>query len=134
MKEKTYVELTKHVTGRKRHIVQVCRIPSRHDDTSIFWIVFNFVNAFCQLVHTLPRVVGMHIHVVRPKVTPLKAIDWTEVAHLTMLQAAGVQELARAVAVPNVNVFGRQLIGIGAPLTNQFKNCEKRNVKPPISV
>jgi hypothetical protein len=51
-----------------------------------------------------------------PKVSPLIAVDWTEIAHLSMLQATLVQKLARTIAVPNVNILGGQFIRIGTSL------------------
>jgi hypothetical protein len=51
-----------------------------------------------------------------PKVSPLIAVDWTEIAHLSMLQTALVQKLARTIAVPNVNLLGSQFIRIGTSL------------------
>ena len=41
-----HVELAKHVTRRKRHFIQISRIPSRHDNSTIFGILFDFANAF----------------------------------------------------------------------------------------
>ena len=48
--------------------------------------------------------------------TPLKAIDGTQVAHFAVTQAALIQKFARAIAIPNVNILGGQVIGTGVAL------------------
>ena len=78
------VELTKHVTRWQCHFVQISRIPGAHDNAAIFWRILDFVNAVGQLIDTLVRIICMHVDIFGSKVSPLKAIDWSQIAHLPM--------------------------------------------------
>lgn len=112
----TYIKLTKHVTGRKSHFVQIAWIPGTHDDASIFRIVLNLVNAFHELIDTLSSVIRVHIDILGTKVAPLKSIDRSQVTHLAMRQATLVKEFTRAITIPNVNVLFRKIVAIGISL------------------
>ena len=65
-----------------------------------------------QLVHPLPAVVGLHVHVLRPEVSPLEAVDRSEVSLLPLCQAEAVEELPAAVSVPDPHILVLQLLGI----------------------
>ena len=112
----TYVKLTKHVTGRQGHLRQILRVPSRQDDASIFRIVLDLVNAIGKLVHTFSRVIRVHVDIVRAKMTPLKTVHRSQIANLPVLQVQSVEKLTRAIAIPNVYILGRQIVGIRVPL------------------
>jgi hypothetical protein len=79
-----YKELAKHVTGWKRHERKIGRIPCRHDDAAVFRSVYNLVQTVCQLVKALTSVVSVHVNILCPKVSPLKAIDWTQITNFAM--------------------------------------------------
>jgi hypothetical protein len=83
----TYIELAEHVTRRKCHLSQIRRIPSRQDDAAILRIVLDLVNALRQLVHALPSVVGVHVHVFRAKVTPLEPVHGAKIAFYSIRKA-----------------------------------------------
>ena len=74
-----HVELTKHVTRRQGHLIQIGRIPRRHDDTAIFRVVNNFANAFSQLIDALTGIIRVHILVLGAEMTPLKAVDGSQI-------------------------------------------------------
>jgi len=57
----------------------------------------------------------VHGGVLGAKVAPLEPVYGTQVALLAFRQPALVQELARTVAVPDVDVFGTQRVGVGVP-------------------
>lgn len=110
------VELTKHVAGGEGHDVQIGRVPGGHDDAAVFGVVLDFVNAFRELVDALAGVVGVHVLVFGAEVAPLEAVDGAEVADVAVLEAAAVEEFSGSVAVPDVNVFGGQFVGVCASL------------------
>lgn len=70
----------------------------------------------------------MHVNVLGSKVPPLKAIDGSQVTHLAVRQATLIEKLARAIAVPNVNVLGGQDIGIGVTLQDTNETNEKESM------
>ena len=45
----------------------------------------------------------MHVRVIRSKMTPLESVYGSQVAYLSMGQAASVKELTRRIPIPNVN-------------------------------
>ena len=112
----TYIKLAEHMTRRQCHETQVGRVPSRHDNSPVCWIVFDLINALGQLIDAFAVVVGMHVFVLGTKVAPLKTVDRPEVANLAVSQSSLVEKLARTIPIPDVNVLGRQLVGIGIPL------------------
>lgn len=78
------IELSKHVTWRQRHLLQVRRVPGTHDDPAIIWVVLQFVYDLGQLINTLAGIVGLGILVLGTKVTPLKAVDGAQIANLAV--------------------------------------------------
>ena len=42
--EQTYIELTEHVAWRKRHFIEIRRVPCRHDDSAVFWRILDLVD------------------------------------------------------------------------------------------
>jgi hypothetical protein len=104
------------VARREGHLIQVGWIPRRHDDAPILWIINNLVNAILQLIDTFTRVIGVHVHILGSEVTPLKAIDWSEISLFTMAQASGLKKFLRAISIPNVNVLFGELVGIRVTL------------------
>ena len=88
-----YIELAKHVTGRQGHFAEIGWIPGRHNDATVFRVVLDLVNALGELINTLTCVVGVHVNVLSPKVTPLKAIDRSQIPGFSIIQAPRVQKL-----------------------------------------
>merc|ERR1712032_1279031 len=64
------VKLTKHVARWQSHQAQISRIPSRHDDPAIRWILLDFPDALCKLINALAGVVCMHVFVFGSEVAP----------------------------------------------------------------
>lgn len=58
------------------------------------------MNDLGKLVYTLTCVIRLCINIFGTKMSPLKAIDGTEIAGLTMIEAKVVKKLARSIAVP----------------------------------
>lgn len=56
-----------------------CGVPCTHDDPPVVGISLNGADNLCQLVHSLPTVVCVHVHIFCTKVTPLEAIHWTKI-------------------------------------------------------
>mmetsp|Transcript_42750 Transcript_42750/g.106420 ORF Transcript_42750/g.106420 Transcript_42750/m.106420 type:complete len:561 (+) Transcript_42750:336-2018(+) len=100
-----HVELRKHVARGEGHLVQVGRVPRRHDDAPIVRLVFDLVKHVGNLVDALPSVVGVHILVLGAEVAPLPAVHRTQVTLLTVRQTDGIEVLSRRVAVPDVNLL-----------------------------
>jgi hypothetical protein len=55
----------------------------------------------------------MHIFVLGTEMTPLKAVDGSQVTFFAVLKTTRVEEFTGAVAIPDVNVFVSKLVGIG---------------------
>ena len=85
--------------------MNIARVPCRHDHAAIGRICFDGVDALSELINALPRVVGVFGYVGGSKVAPLKAVHGTEITHFASGKAQPVQELARRVAVLEVDVF-----------------------------
>lgn len=113
---KTYIKLAKHVARRQRHFPQIGRVPGRHDNASIFGIVFDLVNALRKLINPLARVIRVHINVFRSEMTPLETVDWTQITYFAVFQATRIEKLARSVSVPNMNIFRGQVVRVRVTL------------------
>lgn len=74
-KTDTHIELTKHVTRRQSHQIQILWIPSTHDNPSILGIIDNFVNAIRQLIDSLACVIRVHVFILCSEMSPLKSVD-----------------------------------------------------------
>lgn len=59
--DETY--LSKHVTRRKSHFLEIRRVPCRENDATVIWAILYFVNYIRQLIEALARIVGMHVGV-----------------------------------------------------------------------
>jgi hypothetical protein len=74
-------------------------------NSPISGVVLNGINTGLQLVYALPCVIGMHVHIFCPKMTPLEPINWTKIHFLPMMQPTGIQERPTAVTVPYFDTF-----------------------------
>lgn len=97
------VELGKHVAGRQGHLLQVGGVPGAHDDAAVVGVRAELMYDLGELVDALARVVGAGVLVLGAKVAPLEAVDGAQVADLAVRQAGAVEELARSVAVPDLD-------------------------------
>lgn len=98
-----YVELGKHVAGRQSHALKVLWVPRAEDHSAVVGAVAQLVDDFGQLVDALAGVVCLSIDVLCAKVPPLKPVDGAQVADVAVGQADAVEELAGAVAVPDLD-------------------------------
>lgn len=80
-----HVELTEHVTRWQSHFGEVRRVPGGHDNASIFGVVLDLFDALRELIHSLASVIGVHVDVLSAEMTPLEAVDWSEVPHFSVL-------------------------------------------------
>ena len=55
------------------------RVPGTHDDPPVVGVGSDGVDDLSQLVHSLPTVVCVHVHVVGSKVAPLETIHRAQV-------------------------------------------------------
>lgn len=92
------------------------RVPCGQDDATIGRVVLDLVDALAQLIDTLACVIGVHIHVLGAKVSPLESVHRSQVALGAVGETYGVEELAGSVAVPDLDALGAQLVGVGAAL------------------
>lgn len=104
------------MTRGQRHEIQVGGVPRRHDDPAILRMVHDLVDALLELVDALSGVVGVHVHVGGTKVPPLEPVHRAQVSHLPVPQPSLIEELARAVPIPNVNVLFGKDVGVCASL------------------
>ena len=107
------VKLAKHVAGGQCHFLQIGRIPGGHNDAPILWSILDFPNAIGQLVDALPGVIRVHVNVGGTKVSPLEAIDRSQVSNFAMRQSSLVEEFSRAISIPNMNSLVGKVIAIG---------------------
>ena len=111
---KRHVELAEHMARRQGHLGQVGRVPGAEDNAAVVGIGPQLMDDLGQLVDALTGIVGAGIDVHGAEVAPLEAVDGAEVADGAVGQADLVQELARAVAVPDLDVGGGEREGRGA--------------------
>lgn len=95
------VELSKHVTRRQGHLLQVGRVPGTEDDASIVGAVAELVDDVGELVDALAGVVGTSTSILGSKVAPLEAVHGAEIAGLALRQADAVQVRPAPVPVPD---------------------------------
>lgn len=69
-----------------------------------------------ELVHPLPRIIRLSIDVLGAKVPPLETVHGAQVADFAVREADLVEELARAVAVPDLDTLFAQGGGCRAAL------------------
>lgn len=109
------VELREHVTRRERHLGEVCDVPRAEDDPAIVGTVLQLPHDLLDLVDALTVVIRMAVLVLGAKVPPLEAVHGAEIAFLALCKPQLVQELARPVAVPDVDSGVRQRLRRRAP-------------------
>ena len=56
----------------------------------------------------------MEVDVMSTKVPPLEAVDGPKVAFFPVIEAEGVEELARGVSIPDVNILVKEGLLVGA--------------------
>lgn len=97
------VKLDETMTRRQGHNWNVHRVPGTHYDPPVHGIRLDPVDDFVQLINSLSRVVLMTCLVLRSKVSPLEAIDWSQVALFPVRESTLVQELTGTVPVPDLD-------------------------------
>lgn len=100
-----HVKLRKHVTRRQRHLAQIRGVPRAQDDAAVVRVRAQLVHHLGELVDALARVVGGGIDVRGAKVAPLEPVDGAQVALGAVPEPCGVEEGARAVAVPDLDAL-----------------------------
>ena len=108
-----HVKLSKHVARGESHLGQVCRVPRRHDDSSVKGLVLQFVHHARQLVYALACVVGLCVLVLGTKVPPLETVHGPKVASLPVRQAYAVEEFSGTIAIPDLDASFREREGGG---------------------
>lgn len=106
------VELRQAVTGRQSHLRDLHRVPGSHDDAPVGGVHLDALDDLLQLVDSLAGVVVVAGAVLGAEVPPLKSINRSQIADLAILKARRVEELARAVAIPDSDVLGLQQLGV----------------------
>lgn len=110
------VELGEHVARRQGHALEVARVPRAEDHPPVVGVGAQLVDDLGQLVDTLARVVSAGVDVLGAKVPPLEAVDGAQVADVAVRQADAVEELAGAVAVPDLDADVAEGLGRGVAL------------------
>jgi hypothetical protein len=57
----------------------------------------------CKLVNALASIIGFGIHIFGAKVSPLETVDGAKIALFTVRQTYTVEELARAISIPDLD-------------------------------
>jgi hypothetical protein len=93
------------VARREDHARHVGWVPGAEDEAAVVRVRAQRVHDARELVDALAGVVCLGVDVLCAKMPPLKAVDGAEVALLAICQAEAVEELARAVAVPDLDAL-----------------------------
>mmetsp|Transcript_125011 Transcript_125011/g.399693 ORF Transcript_125011/g.399693 Transcript_125011/m.399693 type:complete len:412 (-) Transcript_125011:138-1373(-) len=125
------VELAEHVARRQSHLVQIRRIPRSQQNPPVCRILLDLANALCQLVNPLTCVVGVHVHVLRAEVAPLEAVDRAQVSLLAVGQTPVVQELAGAIAIPDLDALVREVLAVRVTLDEPQQLLQHTAPKDP---
>lgn len=64
------------------------------------------IESTTNLINALPGVVGVHVLVLGAEVSPLEAVNGSEVTFLAIAEAEGVEERAGGVPVPDADILG----------------------------
>mmetsp|Transcript_4269 Transcript_4269/g.9220 ORF Transcript_4269/g.9220 Transcript_4269/m.9220 type:complete len:224 (-) Transcript_4269:655-1326(-) len=89
------------------------RVPGRNNHATVVRVVLDCIDKLRNLVNALTGVVIVHGLVLCTKVTPLKTVNRTKVALLTIGQAKLIKVLARSISIPNVDVLFLKCLGTG---------------------
>lgn len=108
------VELGKHMTRRQRHLAQILRVPRTQDNPAVIGPMLQFRYHLRQLIHPLPRIIRLGVHILGPEMAPLEAVDGTEVADRAVGETDAVEVFAAAVAVPDFDPGGGEGLRGGA--------------------
>lgn len=105
---KTDIKLRHQMTRWQRHPAQILNVPRRQQNPAIIRLCLQFRNHLFDLVDTLSRIIRVTIFIFRPKMTPLKPIDGSQVTFFTegLRRAQTVEVRAGTVTVPDVDVLG----------------------------
>ena len=68
------------------------RIPRAHDDPSAIGLGFDQLDYFGELIHPFTSVVGMGAVVLSTEMSPLEAVDGSEVPFLTLVEAVRIEK------------------------------------------
>ena len=99
-------ELRKHVTRRQGHFRQVCRVPGAEDDPTVVGSVFELVDHSRKLVDASASIALLSTEILCAEMSPLEAIDGSEVAFGTMRESDAVEVGAGTIAVPDLDAGG----------------------------
>jgi len=91
------------VTRWQNHLLHIGRVPSRKNQTAVVGVSSQLVNDLSELVYSLTSVIRLGVNILGTEVSPLEAIHWSQIANLTMLKTKVVEELAGAIAIPNLD-------------------------------
>src|SRR4051794_2221094 len=103
------------------HLLVVGGVPGGHHNPPARWIVLNLVYHVRQLIKPLPTVVRMHSVIGGAKVSPLEAVDGPQVPLLAVVEAHAVEEGARGVPVPDLDLLVREVLSVGVPLYKPYQ-------------
>lgn len=98
----TNVELRKHVTRRKRHLLDIRWIPRTQNNPSIIRFILELIDDFSELVDALACVVFRMSLVFCAEMPPLETVDGAEFAFFVVRETDAVEVGAAAVSIPNL--------------------------------
>ena len=103
--ERLDVELSEEMTWRQGHEMEMGGIPGGQDDPSIIGMISQPIENMLQLIDALAGIIRLSIEVGGAEMTPLEAIDRTEITLDSIVEADGVQIGARTVTVPDLDAL-----------------------------
>ncbi|KAH3658768.1 hypothetical protein OGATHE_006494 [Ogataea polymorpha] len=96
----------------KSHVLESRRIPCAQNNSSIVGVGSQSINDFGQLIVTFACVVCIGVDIFCPKVSPLEAVNWTEISFPPVCQAERVKILSRSISFPYFDALLGQFLGI----------------------
>jgi hypothetical protein len=76
------------VAWRESHQVEVGRIPCAEEDAPVGWVLLDLADDLGQLVDALTGIIALGVDIGCPKMSPLEAVDRSEVALLAVTESA----------------------------------------------
>lgn len=89
------------MTRWQRHLLQIRHIPRTQYNPPIIRIMLQLMYNLRQLIYSLPRIIGLSVHVLGAEMAPLETVDRTQVADRAVRETYRIEVFTGSVAVPD---------------------------------
>ena len=90
----SHIELSKDVTGRESHLLEIGRVPGTHENATACRVLLDLLDDISKLIDTLAFVVIVHGLVRGTEVSPLETIDGAQIPFFPLSEADFIEELS----------------------------------------